>query len=152
MSFLVRRSPFSGLDVFPQSSGLSVFEDTLNRFFSESPASRPWSPAVDMVENENELLVTADVPGVKLEDVEIKIEDGTLSFGGKREFKKEEKAGGYHRIERSYGSFQRAFALPESVDVEKTQAAYDNGVLKITLPKKEVAKPKTIKVAVGPTN
>jgi len=107
---------------------------------------------VDIVENDQALVLTADVPGVRMEDVEIKIEDGTLSFSGKREFQKEDKNGGYHRIERSYGSFHRAFALPETVDFEQVSASYDNGVLKITLPKKEVAKPKTIKVSVGPKN
>jgi HSP20 family protein len=134
------------------TGGLSLFEDTLNRFLSEGPSARPWSPSVDIAETDQALVLTADVPGVRMEDVEIKIEDGTLSFSGKREFQKEDKNGGYHRIERSYGSFHRAFALPETVDFEQVSASYDNGVLKITLPKKEVAKPKTIKVSVGPKN
>ncbi|MGC4053336.1 MAG: Hsp20/alpha crystallin family protein [Paludibaculum sp.] len=120
--------------------------------FSESPPTRPWSPAVDIAENENELVLTADIPGVKLEEIDIKLEDGTLSLRGKREFEKKQEKGGYHRIERSYGTFQRVFTLPETVDVEKVSAQFDSGVLKITLPKKEVAKPKSVKISVGSSN
>lgn len=148
MNTLTRRSNFPGFEAFPVA-GLSLFEDTLSRFFDAPATARPWTPAVDIVENEDELVLTADVPGVKMEDIEIKIEAGTLSLGGKREFEKETKQGGYHRMERSYGSFQRAFALPDTVDAEKVAASFDNGVLRVTLPKKDIAKPHTIKVAVA---
>lgn len=151
MSNLTRRNPFATFESFP-TVGLSLFEDTLNRFLSEAPTSRPWSPAVDIAENENELVLTADIPGVKMDDIDIKIEDGTLRFSGKREFEKKQEKGGYHRIERSYGSFQRVFTLPDTVDVEKVAAQFDNGVLKVTLPKKEVAKPRSVKVSVGAAN
>lgn len=146
MSSITRRSQFPGFDAFP-STGLSLFEDTLNRFFSEPAAARPWCPAVDISENENALVLSADIPGVKMEEIEIKLEHGTLTLSGAREFQKVDEKGGYHRIERSYGKFQRAFSLPETVDAEKVEAAFDNGVLTITLPKKDVAKPRTIKVA-----
>ncbi len=147
MSSIARRSSFPAtIGPFP---GFALLEDQINRFFSEPAATRPWTPAVDIAETENELVLTADVPGVKMEDIEIKIEEGTLSLTGKREFKKEEKNGSYHRIERSYGSFERAFSLPDSVEAEKVSASFDNGVLKVTLPKKEIAKPRTIKVNVG---
>lgn len=148
MSNIMRRAQFPGFESFPSGS-LSLFEDTLNRFFSEGPAARPWSPSVDIAEDENSLTLTADIPGVKLEEIDLKIEDGTLTFSGKREFEKKEEKGAYHRIERSYGAFQRAFALPDTVDVDKVAAAYDNGVLKVTLPKKETVKPKSIKVEIG---
>jgi HSP20 family protein len=151
MNTLIRRSSYPGFEGFP-AAGLSLFEDTLNRFFDTSASARPWSPAVDIMENENELLLTADVPGVRMEDIEIKIEEGTLTLSGKRAFQKEAKEGGYHRLERSYGEFQRAFALPDSVDADHVAAGYENGVLRITLPKKEIAKPRTIKVAVGSQN
>ncbi|WP_321473635.1 Hsp20/alpha crystallin family protein [uncultured Paludibaculum sp.] len=151
MSNLTRRNPFAAFESFP-NVGLSLFEDTLNRFLSESPASRPWSPAVDIAENENELILTADIPGVKMDEIDIKIEDGTLSLSGKREFEKKQEKGGYHRIERNYGSFQRVFTLPETVDVDKVSAQFDSGVLKVTLPKKEVAKPKSVKISVGNAN
>ena len=150
MNIVTRRSAFPALE--PAGPALSLFEDALNHFLRETPTARPWSPAVDIAENENELLLTADVPGVKMEDVEIKLEDGTLTVAGHREFEQQNERGGYHRIERSYGAFQRAFSLPESVELDKVSASYENGVLTVHLPKKEVAKPKTIKVAVGNRN
>ncbi len=145
MANIVRRTDTS-LDPF-FASPLALFEDMVNRFFSEPVSSRPWYPAVDIAENENEIVLTADVPGVKMDDIDIKVENGTLTISGKREFQKQEEKGGYHRIERSYGSFQRVFTLPDSVDTEKVEASYEDGVLKVVLPKKEVAKPKTIKVS-----
>lgn len=151
MSIVTRRSQFPGFEAFP-STGLSLLEDTLSRFFNEPAAARPWCPAVDISEHENALVLSADIPGVKMEDIEIKLEQGTLTLSGSREFKKQEEKGGYHRIERSYGSFHRAFSLPDTVDTDKVEASFDNGVLTITLPKKELAKPRTIKVAVGKHN
>ena len=148
MSNLTRRNPFNAFESFP-TVGLSLFEDTLNRFLSEAPTARPWSPAVDIAENENELTLTADVPGVKMDDIDIKIEDRTLSLSGKREFEKKQDKGGYHRIERSYGHFSRSFGIPQSFDTEKITAAYRNGVLTVTLPKRETARPKQIKVEVA---
>ncbi|MCC7153678.1 MAG: Hsp20/alpha crystallin family protein [Bryobacterales bacterium] len=104
---------------------------------------------MDIQENENELLLTADVPGISLENIDISIEDGALTLSGERKFENEENKGGYHRIERSFGGFKRVFTLPDSVDAEKVSAAYNAGVLKVTLPKKEAAKPRTIKVNVN---
>jgi HSP20 family protein len=89
------------------------------------------------------------VPGVKLEDINIEVENGTLSLSGSRSYASEENKGGYHRQERFYGSFHRAFVLPETVDIEKVSAGYENGVLTITLPKKEIAKPRSIKIGVN---
>lgn len=149
MSLVIRRS-LPGFEDFPSS--VRVFEDVMNRMFNEPSGVRPWTPPVDIVENENELVLTADVPGVRMDDIDIKLEDGTLTISGTRQFASEKKEGGYHRIERAYGNFQRAFSLPESVDAEKVTAAYDNGVLRVTLPKKELAKPRSIKVAVGSNN
>ncbi len=145
MANIVRRTDTS-LDPF-FASPLALFEDMVNRFFSEPVSARPWYPAVDIAETENEIVLAADVPGVKMDDIDIKVENGTLTISGKREFQKQEEKGGYHRIERSYGSFQRVFTLPDSVDTEKVEASYEDGVLKVVLPKKEVAKPKTIKVS-----
>jgi HSP20 family protein len=143
MTLITRRNP--GFEDFPS---LRLFEDSVQRLFSDfaTPSGRPWSPPVDIVETENDLVLTADVPGVKMEDIDIKLEDGTLTITGSREFQNSESKGGYHRLERSYGSFQRAFSLPDSVDAEKVEASYENGVLKVVLPKKEVAKPRSIKV------
>lgn len=142
---IITRRALPGFEDFPSS--VRLFEDVVNRFFTEPASVRPWSPAVDIAENENELVLTADIPGVKLEEIDIRLEDGTLTISGSRKFENEEKKGGFHRIERSYGNFQRAFSLPDSVDPDRVTADYDSGVLKVILPKKEVAKPRSIKVA-----
>ena len=127
---------------------LRLFEDAVTRMMSEPRTSRPWSPAVDIVETEDELIVKADLPDVRLEDIDVRVENGTLSLKGERKFEKELADKGYHRIERSYGEFVRSFALPSTVDTEKVTADYRNGVLTIGLPKKETAKPRQVKVAV----
>jgi HSP20 family protein len=126
--------------------GLRLFEDAVTRFMSEPRASRPWSPAVDIVETDNELVVKADLPDVKLEDIGVHVENQTLTIKGERKFEKDENSKGYHRIERSYGAFVRSFAVPSSVDTESVQADYKNGVLTVKLTKKAAAKPRQIKV------
>lgn len=136
-----------GVSIFSQSP-FRAFEDTLNRYFNEPASSRPWSPAVDICETENELILKADVPEMKMEDLDIQVENGTLTLKGERKFEKKDQDRGYHRIERSYGSFVRAFSLPDYADVEKVAADYKQGVLTVTIPKKEVAKPRAIKVNV----
>ena len=94
-------------------------------------------------------MLHADLPGVKMEDIDIQMENGTLALKGERKFEQNEAHKGFHRIERSYGSFVRYFSLPDTVDSEHVRAEFAQGVLTITLPKKEVAKPKSIKVQVG---
>lgn len=128
--------------------GLRLFEDAVTRLMSEPRTGRPWSPAVDIVETQDALLLKADLPDVKLEDIDVRVENQTLTMSGKRRFEKEEKVKGYHRIERSYGDFVRSFAIPQTVDTEKVAADYKNGVLTISLPKKDAAKPRQVKVAV----
>ena len=100
-------------------ASLRFFEDAVTRLMSEPRASRPWSPAVDILETENELIVKADLPDVKIEDIDVRVENQTLTIKGQRKFEKDENVKGYHRIERSYGSFVRSFAVPSSVDTEK---------------------------------
>lgn len=126
-----------------------AFDDMFQQVLAGPAGSRPWIPAVDVVENPNELVIAADLPGVKKENVDVQIEDGTLTLTGARKFEYEERKEGFHRLERSYGSFRRAFTLPDSVDPEKVVAAFADGVLKITLPKKEIAKLRSIKVEVA---
>ena len=123
------------------------FEDALNDLIQE-PSGRPWTPSVDIFETENELVVKADLPEVKLEDIAINLENGILALKGERKFEHKEEKAGYHRLERGYGSFARNFSIPETVDAEKVAAAFKDGVLTITLPKKEIAKPRAIKVNV----
>jgi HSP20 family protein len=128
--------------------GLRLFEDAVTRLMSEPSAGRPWAPAVDIFETEDAITLKADIPDVKTEDIDIKVENNTLTLRGHRTFEKDDKVKGYHRIERSYGEFVRTFALPNTVDNEKVAADYKNGVLAITLPKKEAAKPRQVKVAI----
>jgi len=144
---VVKYNPFADLEDFP--TGLRLFQDSINRLFSDQSTARPWAPPVDIFETDNELVVKADLPDVKMQDIDIQIENGTLTLKGERKFEKDEKNKGFHRIERSYGSFVRYFTLPETVNTENVRAEYQNGVLSVTLPKKEVAKPKTVKVQVN---
>jgi len=141
---LVKYNPFETEDL---PAGLRLFSDTVNRLFSDAQV-RPWTPAVDIFETENELVLKADVPDVDMKNIDIQIENGTLSLKGERKFENEQKSQGFHRVERSYGTFARYFTLPDTLETDKVKADYKNGVLTITLPKKEVAKPRQIKVEV----
>ena len=143
---LIRYTPLPEQEDFP--AGLRLFQDTVSRLFSE-PSSRPWSPAVDIFETENDLVLKADVPQMEMKDIDLQLENGTLTLKGERRFEQEQNGRGYHRIERGYGSFVRAFTLPDSVDADKVKAEYKGGVLTVTLSKKEVAKPKTIRVEIN---
>jgi HSP20 family protein len=109
-----------------------------------------WTPRVDIVEDENEYLIKADLPAVDKKDVKVTVDDGVLTVSGERKpEKKEEDGKTYHRVERVYGSFTRRFSLPENVDGTKVRAEYKNGELELHLPKAPEAKPKTIEVKVG---
>ena len=129
-------------------AGLRMFEDAFSRLLSEPRTGRPWTPAVDIFETESDLVLKADLPEVELKDINVRVENETLSIEGERKFEHEDRAKGYHRIERSYGRFVRSFGLPNTVDNEKVAAEYKNGVLTVKLPKKEAAKPRQIKVDV----
>jgi HSP20 family protein len=104
---------------------------------------------VDILETENELVLKMDLPDVELKDVDIRLENQSLTVKGERKFENRQDSKAYHRIERSYGTFARTFTLPDTLDTENVRADYKNGVLNITLPKKEVAKPRTIKVEIS---
>jgi HSP20 family protein len=130
-------------------ASLRPFEDAFTRFFTEPQSNRPWSPSVDIYETENELVFKADVPEVELKDIDVRVENQTLTVAGERKFEKKDSGkGGYHRIERSYGNFVRSFAVPNAFDTDKVNASLKNGVLTVTLTKKEAAKPRQIKVEV----
>jgi HSP20 family protein len=143
---LVKYSPFAEFDSFP--AGLRVFQDSVNRLFAE-PGSRPWVPPVDIQETDQSLTVKADVPDMEMKDIDVRLENGTLTLRGHRQFDSKKTEGGWHRVERSYGTFERAFTLPDSVDPEGVKADYKNGVLTVVLPKKELAKPRQVKVEVA---
>jgi HSP20 family protein len=133
---------------FDPFNGLRLFEDAVTRLMSEPRANRPWSPPVDIFETEDALTLKADLPDVRIEDIDVRVENQTLTLRGQRKFVNDESLKGYHRIERGYGEFVRTFAVPSTVDTEKVLADYKNGVLTINLPKKEAAKPRQVKVAV----
>jgi HSP20 family protein len=129
-------------------ANLRLFEDAFTRMLSEPRAGRPWSPAVDIFETEDELVLKADVPEVDLNDIDVHVENNTLTLSGERKFKKDDTSKGYHRIERGYGQFTRNFTVPSTVDTEKVAAEYHNGVLTVKLPKKAAAKPRQVKIDV----
>jgi HSP20 family protein len=120
----------------------------LNRFFeAETPtATTVWSPSVDIFENDSALIVKAELPGMELKDIEVTFENNVLTIKGERRFEHETKKEDYHRVEREYGSFSRSFALPTSIDEARVKADYKDGMLNIVLPKKELMKPRGIKV------
>jgi HSP20 family protein len=128
--------------------GLRLFEDAVTRLMSEPRTGRPWSPPVDILETEDALVLRADLPDVKPEDIDVRVENNTLTVSGKRNWDAEETVKGWHRIERSYGEFVRSFQVPPTVNTDQVGADYKNGVLTISLPKKEGAKPRQVKVAV----
>ena len=142
---LLKYGPFGDVDDMP---GFRQMQEHLARFLNE-PSARPWTPAVDILETENELVVKMDIPEVEPKDVDIRLENHQLTVKGERKFENREDNKAYHRVERSYGTFARTFTLPDTVDTEKVRADFKNGVLNITLPKKEVAKPRTIKVEIN---
>ena len=136
------------LSHFDPLANLRLFEDAFTRLLSEPTTNRPWSPSVDIFETENELVLKADLPEVSLKDIDVRVENQTLTIAGERKFEKQDATKGFHRIERNYGNFVRSFAVPNTFDTEKIGAEFANGVLTVTLPKKEAAKPRQIKVEV----
>ncbi|PYX96090.1 MAG: molecular chaperone [Acidobacteria bacterium] len=137
---------------------LATLQNRLNRFVRESYTPQGpeealtttgFAPPVDVYEDEHHITLKIEVPGIDEKDIDVRIENNTLTVHGERKFEKEEKEENFRRVERQYGSFTRSFALPNSVDPGQVTATYDNGVLKIKLAKKAEAKPKQIKINVG---
>jgi HSP20 family protein len=142
---IIRWTPFR--DLVTREKMDRIFEDTFTSQGEEKDmAASNWTPSVDIHENESELVLSAEVPGIEDKDIEIEIENNTLSIKGERKIEKETKEENYHRIERSYGSFYRSFTLPTNVNQDNIKAEYDNGVLRISLPKKPELKSKKVKV------
>jgi HSP20 family protein len=136
------------LSHFDPLANLRSFEDAFTRMLTEPQTNRPWAPAVDIYETENELVLKADLPDVDLKDIDVRVENQTLTIAGERKFEQQQTSKGFHRIERCYGQFGRSFAVPNAFDTDKIGAEYKNGVLTVTLPKKETAKPRQVKVEV----
>ena len=136
--------------------GATTLQEQVNRMFVEGVGHAgeesnltPWAPAVDIYETENELVVKADLPDVNPQNLDIRVENNILTIRGERKFESKVNEDNYLRIERAYGSFSRSFSLANSVKTEAIKADYQNGVLTLSLPKREEAKPKQIKVTVG---
>jgi len=125
-----------------------IFGDVMGRTGEESNLT-PWAPAVDIYETEHELVVKADLPDVNPQDLDIRVENNILTIRGERKFENKVKEENYLRVERAYGSFSRSFSLANSVKLDAIKADYQNGVLTLSIPKREEAKPKQIKVNVG---
>ncbi|SEC04798.1 Hsp20/alpha crystallin family protein [Terriglobus roseus] len=146
---------------FTPFSDVAVLQNRLNSIFhdfdrpqnaadgGESLSAGSFVPAVDIYEDAQKLALTFEVPGIKPEDVDVRVENNTLTVRGERSFSNEVKEENFRRIERRFGSFVRSFTLPQTVDTEQVRAHAENGVLVIELPKKLAAQPKQIKVAVG---
>ncbi len=133
-----------------------TLQDRMSRLFPRGPEGQDealtttaFAPPVDVYEDEHNVTLKIEVPGLDEKDIDVRIENNTLTVHGERKFEKDEKEENYRRVERQYGSFTRTFTLPNTVNQESVQANYDKGVLKITLAKKAEAKPKQIKVNVG---
>jgi HSP20 family protein len=149
MTVLTRWDPFREF---------SVLQDRMNRLFQdftprgtgeEEMTTGAFVPPVDIYEDEHSISLKAELPGVDPKDVDVRVENNTLTIKGERKFEKEEKEENFHRIERRYGSFVRNFTLPSTVDTDNVKADFENGVLKIQLQKRAEAKPKQIKVNIG---
>ncbi|HWY71205.1 MAG TPA: Hsp20/alpha crystallin family protein [Terriglobales bacterium] len=145
---ITRWDPFRELSSL-QNRVNSLFQDYGRSTQEELTTSGSFVPAVDVYEDEHKVTLKLEVPGVKQEDLDVQVENQTLTVRGQRTFEKEEKEENFQRIERRYGSFSRSFTLPPTISTESVKADYENGVLKIELAKREEAKPKQIKVGVG---
>jgi len=152
MTLLTRWEPFR------EFSTMQDRMNRMNRLFRESYSPEApeealtttnFAPPVDIYEDEHTITLKLDVPGVEEKDIDVRIQDNTLTVHGERKIEKEEKEENYRRVERQYGTFTRSFTLPSSVDPAQVNAQYDNGVLQISLAKRAEAKPKQIKVNVG---
>lgn len=159
---LIKRSPNRELTPwnreYPAFRGLQSLQQDMNRIFDEffrgdllandSFFARDWNPAVDILENNDHFVLKAEIPGMTKDDVKITLENNVLTIRGEKKNETEKKEENYHRIERSYGSFERSFTIPGTIKVNEIDAQYKDGVLTLTLPKAEEAKPKSIEVKV----
>ncbi len=159
---LIKRNPSSEVTrwgrEFPAFRGLESLRQDMNRMFDqffrgdvladESFFGRDWTPAVDVVENNDTYIIKAEIPGMNKDDVKITLENNVLTIRGEKKNESEKKENNYHRVERSYGMFERSFTVPGSIKTNDIDAQYKDGVLTLTLPKAEEAKPKQIDVKV----
>ncbi len=145
---LVTYDPFRELRSL-QDDVNRLFTTSFNRSGDNELMRGAWSPSVDIYENKDQIVLEAELPGMRPEDVDISIENNVLTIHGERKFEKKDEQDNFHRVERSYGSFTRSFTLPPTVTSENVDASFDNGVLKLTMAKREEAKPRRIEIKAG---
>lgn len=151
MANIVRFDPFEDMARLQREVN-RLFEDntrTRGRDGAEQASARTWAPAVDILEDQNEIVVRAELPGLKQEDIDIELTGETLTIKGERKFEDTERKDHYVRVERSYGAFQRAFTIGAPVQHDAVSASYKDGVLEVHLPKSEATKPKKVQVSAG---
>jgi len=147
---MIRRDPNRGVRV-AQDEFSRLFDTAFPQFFrpEEGLQRGSWNPVVDIYENQDTIVLEADLPGLKPGDFELSIENFTLTLKGERKFEKKSDGDNYHRVERSYGSFTRTFTLPSTINVEGVQAEFKEGVLRVSLPKREEVRPRQIEIAIN---
>jgi HSP20 family protein len=151
MRTLTRWEPISDIASLSQRMD-RMFEELmgrgLRRFGEDDRVRGTWSPAVNILEKKDAIVITADLPGLKGEDVDVTVDNGVLTIRGERRLEEVSEGETYHRVERVYGVFERTFTLPNSVDVARIDAKFRNGEMVVTLPKREESKPRAVKVAI----
>ena len=144
---VVRYDPFRDLRSLQEEVN-RLFSTNMTRAFGDEGIARgAWAPSVDIYENKDQIVLEAELPGMKQEDFDLSVENNVITLRGERKFEKTDEADNYHRVERSYGAFTRSFTLPQTVSAEGATAEYNNGVLRVTLPKREEVKARRIQVA-----
>jgi HSP20 family protein len=146
---ITRYDPFRDLRGLQEEVN-RLFSTNLSRsFVDEGIARGAWTPNVDIYENKDQIVIEAELPGMRREEFEITVENNVLTLRGERRFEKKEETDNYHRVERAYGTFARSFTLPQTVSTEGASAEYKNGVLRVVLAKREEVKPRRIEIGVG---
>ena len=148
MSLILRRDPFNELRSLQEDFNRTLGTAFPRLFGEEGLTSGKWMPSVDIREGENEIVLEADLPGLRPGDFELSVENRVLTLKGERKFERKNDSDNYHRVERSYGSFTRTFTLPSTVNVDAVSADFRDGVLRVMLPKKEEVKERQIQVKV----
>jgi HSP20 family protein len=143
---IVRYDPFRDLRTLQEEVN-RLFTGSMPHGFDDQGIARgAWSPNVDIYENKEQIVLEAELPGMKREDFDLSIENSVITLRGQRQFEKKDESDNYHRVERAYGTFTRSFTLPNTVSAEGANAEYKNGVLRVTLPKREETKARRIEI------
>ena len=143
---IVRYDPFRDLRTLQEEVNRLFTGNVARAFDDEGIARGSWSPNVDIYENKDQIVLEAELPGMKREDFDVSVENNIITLRGERHFEKKEDSDNYHRVERAYGSFTRSFTLPNTVSSEGASADYSNGVLRVTIPKREETKARRIEI------